>query len=378
MSQRLAFADLPDLARGAAFLGTGGGGNPYVGRVMVESAMRDAARDLDLLDLAELPDDALVIPSAMMGAPTCIVEKLPRGDEAAASLQRLEAHLGQRAYATMPVEAGGVNSMIPLVVGLRLGIPVVDADGMGRAFPELQHETFHVYGVSGSPLAITNDHHDQSLIETHSNEMMEWLARGVTIRMGGVAYIANYAMTGATAKRVAISGTIGVGLRIGRALRVARERHLDPFAHLIDTLADTPYWPARVIFSGKIVEVFRRTTEGFAKGEVRILEHETVAEPRTLEIEFQNENLIARTGDQILAIVPDLICVLDSETAEPITTEELRYGQRISVMAVRVPEIMRTPEALRVWGPRTFGFDVDYEPLTSDECSIGFASDQGT
>src|SRR5215207_4494545 len=177
MGQRLSISDLPDLARGAAFLGTGGGGNPYVGRLLVESAMRETGRDLELLDLAELPDDALIIPTAMMGAPTCIVEKLPRGTEAAASLRRLEAHLGQTAYATMPIEAGGVNSMIPLMVALRLGIPVVDGDGMGRAFPELFHESFHVYGVSGTPMVITDEHGDQALIDTHDNYAMEWLAR---------------------------------------------------------------------------------------------------------------------------------------------------------------------------------------------------------
>jgi uncharacterized protein len=365
MSQRLTLADLPDLGRGAAFLGTGGGGNPYVGRLMVEDAMRDAGSDLELLDLAAVPDDGLIIPTAMMGAPTCIVEKLPRGTEAAASLRLLEERLGRKAFATMPIEAGGVNSMIPLVVAMRLGIPVVDGDGMGRAFPELQHETFNVYGVSGTPMAITNDHHDQVIIDSHDNVMMEWLARGVTIRMGGVAYIAEYAMDGATAKRVSISGTIGVGLKIGRALRYEREHHRDPFDHLIATLAETSYYPAKVIFTGKIVEVFRRTAEGFAKGTVRILEldGDAVGEPRLLDIDFQNENLIARVGDQILSVVPDLICVLDSETAEPITTEELRYGQRVNVMAVTVPEIMRTPEALAVWGPRTFGFDVDYVPM---------------
>ena len=243
MPLRLTATDLPDLARGAAFLGTGGGGNPYVGRLMVESAMRDTGRELELLDLDDVPDEALIIPTAMMGAPTCIVEKLPEGMEAAASLRGLERRLGKTAFATMPIEAGGVNSMTPLVVALRLGIPVVGADGMGRAFPELQHETFHIYGVSGTPLVITNDYHDQAVVETHDTEMMEWLARGLTIRMGGVAHIAEYPMVGATAKRVSVKGTIGIGLKVGRAIRHARELDLDPFAHLIATLSATSYTP---------------------------------------------------------------------------------------------------------------------------------------
>jgi DUF917 family protein len=370
MSLHLTKADLPDLARGAAFLGTGGGGNPYVGRLMVELAMAETGRPLELMELSEVPDDALVIPTAMMGAPTCIVEKLPQGMEAASSLKRLERHLGQQAFATMPIEAGGVNSMIPLVVGLRLGIPIVDADGMGRAFPELFHETFHIYGVSGTPMVITNDHGDQALVDTHDNYMMEWLARGLTIRMGGVAYIAEYPMDGRTAKRTSVAGTIGIGLKIGRAIREARERHLDPFAHLVATLAETSYSPAGVIFTGKIVEIFRRTSEGFAKGTVRIQELD-VAEPRLLEIEFQNENLIARANGDVLAVVPDLICILDAETAEPITTEELRYGQRVTVMAVAVPPIMRTPEALKVWGPRHFGFDIDFTSVAQASDGVG-------
>ena len=34
-----------------------------------------------LIELADLGDDDLVVPAAMMGAPTVMVEKLPRGDE---------------------------------------------------------------------------------------------------------------------------------------------------------------------------------------------------------------------------------------------------------------------------------------------------------
>jgi DUF917 family protein len=351
-------SDLLDLARGAAFLGTGGGGDPYVGRLMVEQAMAEGGRVV-LLSLEEVPDDAFVIPTAMMGAPTVMIEKLPQGEEAVRSLRALEQHLGRSADATMPIECGGINSTMPLVVGARTGLPVVDADGMGRAFPELQMETFHVYGVAGTPMAISNEHGDTAIVTTHDNEMMEWLARGITIRMGGSALIAEYSMDGATAKRVSVPGTITLGIRIGRCLREARERHDDPFEALVELLRETPYRYGRVVFEGKVTDVFRRTTEGFARGTASV----EATDGSTLELVFQNEHLIARVDGEVRGIVPDLICVLEAETAEPITTEAIRYGQRVKIMVVSTPEIMRTPEALAVFGPRGFGLDEEFRPI---------------
>jgi DUF917 family protein len=358
VSRTLTQQDLVDLARGAALLGTGGGGDPYVGRLMVQQAMAEGG-EVRLISLDELPTDALVIPTAMMGAPTVLVEKIPSGRETVASLRALESYLGRRAYATMPIECGGINSTMPLVAGARLGIPVVDADGMGRAFPELQMETFHVYGVPGTPMAITNEYGDTTIVVTHDNLMMEWLARGVTIRMGGAAYIAEYSMDGATARRTSISGTISLGIRIGRCLREARLRHDDPFSALIDMLADTPYRHGRVIFEGKVIDVLRRTTEGFARG------HALIESPdgERLELTFQNEHLIARVEGEVRGIVPDLICVLEAETAEPITTEAIRYGQRVKVMVISTPDMMRTPAALEVFGPRAFGLEHDFVPI---------------
>lgn len=203
--------DLLDLAVGAAFLGTGGGGDPYIGRLMVQAAMEDGG-EVVLLDPTEVPNDALVIPTAMMGAPTVLVEKIPSGEEAVASLRRLEDHLGRKAFATMPIECGGINSTIPLVVGALTGLPVVDADGMGRAFPELQMETFSVLGVSGSPMVVTNEYGDSAMINARDEKFMEWIARGVTIRMGGAAYIAEYSMSGADVKRTAVPNTISLGI----------------------------------------------------------------------------------------------------------------------------------------------------------------------
>ena len=97
MARELTRQDLLDLARGAAFLGTGGGGDPYIGRLMVERALEEGGT-VTLVSLDEVPDDWFVIPTAMMGAPTVMIEKIPRGDEAVASLRALEElELGDKA-----------------------------------------------------------------------------------------------------------------------------------------------------------------------------------------------------------------------------------------------------------------------------------------
>ena len=352
--------DLLDLAVGAAFLGTGGGGDPYIGRLMVQTCMEDG-QDVTIIDPDELNDDDFVIPTAMMGAPTVLVEKLPSGDEAVHSLRQLERYLGRVADATMPIEVGGINSTIPLLVGARLGLPVVDADGMGRAFPELQMETFGVYGISGTPLVVSNEYGDTALITARDNKVMEWYARGVTIRMGGCSYIAEYSMTGEEVKRTSVRNTLTLAIQIGREMRLARQQHRNPFDALLALLPQTHYHYARVIWRGKITDMQRETREGFSMGRARI---EGLGEWQgEMEILIQNENLIARVNGETRAIVPDLICVMDSETAEPITTEQLRYGQRVTVMAVAVPEIMRTPEALAVFGPSCFGLSEPYIPI---------------
>lgn len=360
MSWTLTTDDLPDLARGAALLGTGGGGDPYVGRLLVQEAMREHG-PVTVVDPDDLDDDAFVVPTAQMGAPTVVFEKLPRGTEALTALRTLERHLGRTADATMPIECGGINSMIPLLVGAQTGLPVVDADGMGRAFPELQMETFSVYGVPGSPMAVAGENDEAVVIDTGTeNTRMEWIARGVTIRMGGVAHIADYPMSGADVKRTAVPRTLRLALDLGRALREAREKHEPPLIAVQQTLARSHYPHLRLLFRGKIVDVERRTTAGFARGHARALSFDGES---TLQVTFQNENLVAHVDDELRCVVPDLICILDAETAEPITTETLRYGQRVTVIGISTPGLMRTPPALDTFGPSAFGLAHEFTPV---------------
>jgi DUF917 family protein len=304
----------------------------------------------------EVPDDALVVPSAMMGAPTVMVEKLPRGDEVIKAFEALQEFLGRRITHTVSAEAGGLNSTTPFAVAAQLGIPLVDADGMGRAFPEIQMVTPTLFGVSATPMAIADEKGNAAILETIDNRWTERFARSITIDMGCSAMIALYAMDGRTAREAMVPGTISLAEELGRIVRETRAAHGDAVAAVLERIDGFR------IFSGKIADVARRTETGFARGEA-VIEGADGDAGSTLALRFQNEHLVAVRDGEIVVSVPDLIIVLDAETGEPITTEELRYGFRVTVIAAPCDRRWRTEAGLDLVGPRYFGYDVDYVPV---------------
>lgn len=365
--------DIDDLARGAALLGSGGGGDPYIGALLLSAAL-DENPPTELIDVDDLSDDALVVPVAMMGAPTVLLEKFPNGSEAERVLRKLEEILGKPADAIIAAEIGGGNALLPLTLGAQLGLPVVDGDGMGRAFPALHMVTFHVGGVPISPMTMTDEHGNVVTIDGVGGEHVERLARHVVMAMGGAGVISLYPMTGAQAKATTVKSTIAIALGIGRAIRIAREANEDPFQALAKYLESSEHYTRSYdLIDGKIVDLDRQTRAGFAVGMATI---ESPNKKDTLIIEFQNENLVAYLNGELCAMVPDLICILDSETAEPITTEGLRYGQRVRVVAIGAPPILRSDAALEIMGPKGFGYDAPYQPIEDLMSNFKSTADQ--
>jgi DUF917 family protein len=357
----ISLEDLEWLDTGAGILGTGGGGDPRIGRLRLRSLFEDPAYPdrVAVVDPDELDDDAAVVSVGGIGAPTISKEKFPGGDEDYRSLQAVEDASGRSVSAIIPGEIGGANSMAPLAVAAMADLPVVDADGMGRAFPELQMDTFFIYGTPANYAAFTDEHGNQLLYrDIDSAERLERFARAITIDMGGRAGFAFPLMDGSFVAEYAIGNTLSLAHELGRRVHDARSNGRDPVLAVNRLLGGTE------LFTGKIVDVFRRTRDGFAKGKVEIAGLDV---DRTLTIEFQNEFLVARDDDRVLATVPDLICVLDNETAAPITTGSLRYGQRIRVVGVPAPPLLRTDRALEVIGPEAFGYDLPYEPLENSQ-----------
>lgn len=348
-------ADLGDLSVGATLLGTGGGGDPYIGTLMAQAAVIQYG-PVTLLDVDELPDEGLVIPAAMMGAPTVMVEKIPNGGEILTAVSSLERTLGQKAVAIMTIEAGGINSMIPLAVAAQMGLPVIDGDSMGRAFPELQMTSLHVHGIPATPMALVDEKGNHLVIEAIDNPWTERLARTATVAVGGASIIALYPMTVQQAKMALVRGTMSKAMALGHLLRdgrlsiEARSRRLEREHSGVE------------LFTGKVADVERHSGDGFARGTLSCTGLGRYADS-ILRIEFQNENLIALLNGEVVATVPDLICVMDRETLAPITTESLSYGHRITVYGFPCDPVWHTSKGMDTVGPRYFGYEVDHVPL---------------
>lgn len=356
MSRQLIGAqDLEDIAIGAAVLGTGGGGDPYIGRLWAQQRVLERGA-VELIDADDLADDALVIAAAMMGAPSVIVEKIPNGAELAAAFRAVEEACGAKADAVMCIEAGGINSTIPFAVAADLGLPVVDADGMGRAFPEVQMVSFAAYGLPATPMAVADEHGNVTLLRSVSPEWAERLGRAIVVAEGGASVLAQYPVRGADFKRAAIRGTLSLALEIGSQLRQAGRRAQSA----IDTL--TRRLGGAVIFHGKISGLERSTVSGFVRGTVSI-EGLDQRSGTHCEVTFQNENLVAVADGAVLASVPDLITILEEESAYPITTERLRFGMRVFIVALPCAALWRQERGLAKAGPRCFGLDLDYVPF---------------
>ena len=354
--RKIGLQEIEDIALGAALLGAGGGGDPYVGKLIALGAVRECG-EVTLIEPEEAPDGALIMPIAMMGAPTVLSEKGLGATEYRRVYELVRRYFGREVCAVMPMEAGGVNSMLPIAAAARLGLPMVDCDGMGRAFPELQMVTFTIGGVSATPMALTDEKGNSCIFETITNKWTEELARAVTMSCGGSVTVSLYNMDARTMKDYGVHGIVTRSEQLGRAIRnVKSAQDCTPEAHFLR------FSEGVRLFKGKIADVLRTTDGKFNFGRVQ-LEGIGGDKGRRAEVTFQNENLCARVDGEILATVPDLICLVDAETFLPVTTEGLKYGKRVLVVGLKCDRLWRTQAGLELVGPRYFGIDTDYIPL---------------
>lgn len=346
--------DISKIGIGAAVLGTGGGGAPHSTALIVQQAIQENG-SVSLIDASELNDEDLVVPIGGIGAPTVGEEKIEGKDDYIRPVKMIQKVTHQKVQAVIPIEVGGGNSLIPIAAAAKLHLPVVDADGMGRAFPEIQMQTYFLAGYNPNMVALSDALGNESLIFPKDGNWGEKIARNITTTLGGSASFSDNIFPGKVVKEVGIQGTLSLAWKIGNILlNPMREQDaLDDITHQLHGLK---------LFSGKVIEVDRRVSDGFTKGKAT-LDGLDKYEGQQAELYFQNELLIAKVNGNYVATTPDLIACLDKDTNYPITTSTIKFGNRINVVAFKADDKWRSDKGIEVAGPRYFGYDVDYIPV---------------
>ncbi|GAA3937099.1 hypothetical protein GCM10023085_18100 [Actinomadura viridis] len=208
---------LPVFARGCAVLGSGGGGGIEVALAAALQAVDDHG-PVTVVQPEDLADAALVMPCGLIGSPEVVTERIG-GDTAPAVLRdTLEGLLGTPVAALMSSEIGGTNGCLAASWAARLGLPLMDADGMGRAFPGMNQNAMEVAGLSPTPCVLTDERGRTVVLDHIDGRWLERLARGVLDAFGGQAATCEYPLRAGQVRRAAVPGSVTRALAIGAAL----------------------------------------------------------------------------------------------------------------------------------------------------------------
>ena len=332
-----------------------------------------------------------------VGSPTVGIEKLA-GDQMLEAQKELYKVCGQPATHMIAVEIGGGNGLQSMIMGAstEMDLPAVDGDWMGRAYPTKWQTTpvvFNEREVIWAPVSMADGNGNVVIMPKATSDLqVERILRAALSQMGSSVGAADAPVTGAECKRWVVEHTISQSWRIGRAVaRARRDNRVDNVAETILAECGGPE-AGRVLWKGKVIGVERTLRGGYVYGEL-IIEGADVADDGAkaasggnreqpqfrglMKIPFKNENIAAirisrskvdgqtvETDEEVLGLVPDLICVIDAQNGEAIGTPEYRYGLLVIVLGITASERWTSERGIELGGPKSFGLDhLTYKPL---------------
>ena len=363
--KKLKRQDLYDILYGCTILGTGGGGDLKKGLSLIDRAL-DGGKEFNLINLEELPDDALIVCPYMCGSISPLSEEeekkytdLPRIKEEVVlrAYKVMEEYIGKKFYGVISTELGGENTALAFYVAALSGNYIIDADPAGRSVPELQHSTFFINRLPINPMAIANEFGDVVIVKDVVDDFRaETLVRSMAVVSKNSVGVVDHLASGKELKKAVIAGAISYALKIGRAYRKAKEENSDLALEIAK--AGSGY----ILFRGRVKDFQWEDKGGFTVGNIYI-GGEGDYFGSEYKIWFKNENIIAWRGQKIDVTVPDLICMICDDNKEPLTNPNYEVGMKVSVIGLPAPKEWRTDEGLKVFGPRHFGYDIEYIPI---------------
>jgi DUF917 family protein len=352
LMKKLSRQDLIDLVDGAAIFSAGGGGDPEVGYEIVDELVEEGY-DVRLVDPFEVPDETTVVNFACVGATT---EVAYDSEAAVKTLRAFEEYVGREAYAVVPIELGGFNTLVAVDVAARCGIPVVDADGAGRAVPEVHLKVYTIDNISLAPMAVADIYCKNLVIvkQTEDSRSAERIARTLAAEWGHSAYTARRILTGKQVKSSPILHTLSKSIRIGMLLRTS----VDPIGAV---LKETKGFR---LFQGVVETIERETIAGFTWTSV-MLKGIDESQNSRFRLRAKNEVLVAYRDEELAAIAPDIVTPVHPKTGKCITAEKIKKLERATILGFPAPNKWRTSKGLELWKDVLQRSDVDetYTPI---------------
>ena len=361
--------DCEDFVQGCLFMGTGGGGSVAWGMDVLRDAMESGLK-LEWVDVDDIPDDVWSVTPYGMGSIAPLtqetLDEIERvglvdkyGDRSMEeAVKELGKYLGQPIGCLVPAELGAGNTPAPLVTGARMGIPVVDGDYGGRAYPEEMQGTPFLYGKDSWPLSSVDKWGNVAIVNYAVNgHMLERMGKMLAVAAYGSTTMASSPMPSGEMKEILVRGTLTKSLALGRAVRQAREAGGDPIEAAVQA---TGGWR---LFDGIVTGKDWEDRGGYMYGTIHI-DGTGDYEKQKLDVWFKNENHVSWLNGEPWICSPDLVTLAYTENGEGTTNTLIKKGDRVSAVGIKGLEAFRTEFGLnQCSGPRYFGFDIDYVPI---------------
>jgi len=361
--------DVDALLIGLGIYGTGGGGDPEWGRKIIENDF-SKGRVYEIVDPEDVEDDAFVCSGGIMGSVKAleymsydeIVESWEKEFILMKAFKEMEKIKGRKIDYIIPFEAGGLNTPVIMTLAARMGIPVINADAVGRSAPETQMTSFVGYGISLNPMPLV-DHKGNTIVVMSANELTyaDEIGRFVVTKGGGMGGNAHYAMSGAELKKSCIPGAISNSIRVGKLILEAQRKGIDPVDEFVEKENGLK------LFEGVVTEVVGEDKGGFYLTNVTLDGTKDYTNKKA-KLVIKNEVMAAWVDGKIKSIFPDLVCMLYTESGIGVMSSDIKQGMKISLVGFpcheRLRYCLKTEAGKTAFGGARYGYpELEYIPI---------------
>ncbi len=359
--------DCQDLLEGTLWMGTGGGGSFEEGIAKLSQALEDGL-SLGWVEIDDIPDDVWTVTVGLHGSIAPLSQETLR--EIASNglteisewylvkaVRELGEFLGHDFKCLVSPELGPDSVAASLAAGACLGIPVVDGDYIGRAVPEETQSTYCLYGKQSNLFAGVDRWGNTILVKHAVNtHALERIAKMLAVASYGDIAIATTPLVAEEMKEILVRGTLTRCLKIGRAIRLARDSGQDPINAGLEIVGG---WR---LFEGTVIGLETDDRDGYFFGTVHF-QGTGDYQGQTFDVWFKNENQVSWLNGSPWVCSPDLVSLVYKESSRGIYNADIKEGDQVVAIGIKGVPGFRTEHGLNLAGPRHYGFDIEYVPI---------------